>query len=123
MEMIKVSSILIGVADLNKSKPFYEEILGMTFDEFRPPFASAKLGEVEFNIEEDASYRAKDWAKKYIGGRKQVSFQVDNLEQFLQKVSDFGANVVQQIENKPWGWREAIIADIDGNEFIIEQEI
>ena len=40
--MIKVSSILIGVADLNKSKPFYEEILGMTFDEFRPPFASAK---------------------------------------------------------------------------------
>jgi len=67
--MIKVSSILIGVTDLNKLKGFYEEILGMTFDEFRPLFASAKLGEVEFNIEEDASYRAKDWAKKYIGGR------------------------------------------------------
>jgi len=121
--MIKVSSILIGVTDLNKSKGFYEEILGMTFDEFRPPFASAKLGEVEFNIEEDASYRARDWAKKYIGGRKQVSFQVDNLEQFLQRVSDFGAKVVQQIENKPWGWREAVIADSDENEFIIEQEI
>ncbi|MSR73051.1 hypothetical protein EXS61_00365 [Candidatus Parcubacteria bacterium] len=121
--MIKVSSILIGVADLNKSKSFYEEIFGMTFDEFRPPFASAKLDDVEFNIEENADYRSKDWASNYIGGRKQVSFQVDNLEQFLQKVSDFGAKIVQQIETKPWGWKEAIIADIDGNEFIIEQEI
>jgi len=121
--MIKVSSILIGVADLNKSKSFYEEILGMTFDEFRPPFASAKLDNIEFNIEENADYRAKDWTEKYIGGRKQVSFQVDNLEQFLQKVSNFGAKIVQQIEVKPWNWKEAIIADEDGNEFIIEQEI
>ena len=94
--MIKVSSILIGVADLNKSKSFYEEILGMTFDEFRPPFASAKLNDVEFNIEENADSRPKDGASKYIG---------------------------QEIETKPWGWKEAIIADIDGNEFIIEQEI
>ena len=62
--MIKVSSILIGVADLNKSKSFYEEILGMTFDEFRPPFASAKLNDVEFNIEENADYRSKDWASR-----------------------------------------------------------
>lgn len=121
--MIKVSSILIGVTDLNKSKPFYEEILGMTFDEFRPPFASAKLNGIEFNIEENADYRTKDWAEKYIGGRKQVSFQVDDLEQFLQKSSDFGAEIIQQIETKSWGWKEAIIADIDGNEFIIEQEL
>lgn len=121
--MIKVSSILIGVADLNKSKSFYEEILGMTFGEFRPPFASATLNGIEFNIEENADYRTKDWADKYIGGRKQVSFQVDNLEQFLQKVSDFGAKIVQQVEVKPWNWKEAVVADRDGNEFIIEQEI
>lgn len=95
----------------------------MTFDDFRPPFASAQLDGVEFNIEENADYRQKDWAENYIGGRKQVVFQVDDLEQFLDKVRDFGADVVQSIEVKPWGWKEAIIADVDGNEFIIEQEV
>ncbi len=29
----------------------------MTFDEFRPPFASTRLEDVEFNIEENADYR------------------------------------------------------------------
>ncbi len=121
--MIKVLSILIGVVNLNKSKPFYEEILGMTFDEFRPPFASAKLHGIEFNIEENVDYRSKDWAGKYIGGRKQVSFEVDSLEQFIERANSYGVKIVQSIEIKPWDWKEAIIADIDGNEFIIEQKI
>ena len=121
--MIKVSSYVIGVTDLHKAKSFYEEVLGMTFEEFRPPFASATLSGSEFNIEEDAEYRAKDWAKTYIGGRKHVSFQVDDLDQFLKKASAFGARIVQQVEVKTWGWKEAIIADGDGNEFLIEQEL
>lgn len=121
--MIKVSSILIGVTDLNKSKSFYEQILGMKFDEFRPPFASATLDGIEFNIEENAEHRSSDWSSKYIGGRKQVSFEVDNLEIFLKKVTDLGVKTVQSIEVKPWGWKEAVITDIDGNEFIIEQKL
>ena len=121
--MIKVSSILIGVTDLCRSKSFYEQVFDMRFDEFRPPFASAFLGDVEFNIEENAPYRSERWAKNYIGGRKQVSFQVDNLKDFLKKASEFGASVVQSIEEKDWGWSEAVIADFDGNEFIIEQEV
>ncbi|MSR73049.1 hypothetical protein EXS61_00355 [Candidatus Parcubacteria bacterium] len=46
-----------------------------------------------------------------------------NIVQALVWFHDFGAKIVQQIETKPWGWKEAIIADADGNEFIIEQEI
>ncbi len=120
--MLKVSSILIGVSNLNKSKPFYENVLGMKFEEFRPPFASATLDGVEFNIEENASYRSSDWEKLNIGGRKQVSFHADDLESFLKKAESLGAKIVSGIETKPWGWKEAIIADPDGNEFIIEQE-
>ncbi len=123
MYMIQVSSILIGVSNLTLSRPFYENLLEMRFNEFRPPFASALLGDVEFNIEEDADYRKKDWAKMYVGGRKNVSFQVEDLDDFLKKTLAFGARIVQSAEEKPWGWNEAIIADRDGNEFIIEQEI
>ncbi len=120
--MIKVSSILIGVSDLNKARSFYENVFDMKFKEFRPPFASAFLGDVEFNIEEYAEYREADWMKKYVGGRKQVSFKVDDLDQFLIKAGSFGANVLTDIIDQPWGWREVIIADQDNNEFVIEQE-
>lgn len=119
---IKVSSFLIGVTDLLKAKEFYEKLLGMTFNEFRPPFASAELSGMEFNIEEDAEYRSKDWAQIYIGGRKHMSFEVDDLEAFMSKAEQLGAKIIKPIETKPWGWKEAIIADMDGNEFIIEQE-
>jgi predicted enzyme related to lactoylglutathione lyase len=121
--MLKVSSFLIGVRDLNKAKDFYEQVLGFKFDEFRPPFASATLDGIEFNIEEDADYRSPDWSKNYIGGRKPIAFQTDNLEDFLKAAELGGAKIISGIEVKPWDWQEAIIADPDGNEFIIEQEV
>ncbi len=95
----------------------------MTFEEFRPPFASARLSGVEFNIEENADYRASDWAQKYIGGRKPIGFAVDNLEEFIANVKAQGVTVLQEPVKQSWGWFEAVITDIDGNEFVIEQEI
>ncbi len=120
--MIKVSSILIGVSNLEKSKPFYENVFGMKFEEFRPPFASAMVNDIEFNIEENAPYRSTDWANIYIGGRKHVSFETDDLISFLERAEHCGAKIIKNIEQTPWGWKEAIIADFDGNEFIVEQE-
>ncbi len=121
--MIKLSSLLIGVSDLHKARPFYEQVFGIKFDEFRPPFASFHLGEVEFNVEENTPTRSANWAETHIGTRKQFSFQVDDLDTFLKQAEQAGATIVVQPEIKPWGWKEAIIADPDQNEFLIEQEI
>jgi len=114
--------VLIGVSSLEKSRSFYEVVFGMKFEEFRPPFALAVLDGVEFNLEEDATYRKANWAQMYIGGRKHISFETDKLTEFLALARSNGAVIVQDIESKPWGWDEAIISDPDGNEFIIEQE-
>lgn len=121
--MVRLSSIVIGVTDLNKARLFYENVLGMQFQEFRPPFASATLGTVEFNIEENADYRSAQWASNYIGGRKPVGFEVDNLEAFIIGAEKNGAVILQKPTKQPWGWLEAVIADGDGNEFVIEQEL
>ena len=121
--MLKVSSILIGVNDLNKAKSFYEQVFGFQFKEFRPPFASATFDGIEFNIEENADYRAADWASNYIGGRKHVSFETDNLEQFIAKAESLGTKIIEAPQEKPWGWKEAVIADPNGNEFIVEQKL
>lgn len=121
--MLKVSSILIGVRSLEQAKDFYENVLGILFDEFRPPYASFTLNNLEFNVEENSPERDPDWAKMYIGGRKQVSFAVDDLEAFLVQAKKYGAQVLSLPKTKPWGWQEAVITDLDGNEFLIEQEL
>lgn len=121
--MLKISSILIGVSNLEKAKPFYEKVFGFVFDEFRPPFASVEFDGIEFNIEENASTRDENWAKKNIGGRKNISFETENLEEFLKVALENGATIVKPSTNTPWKWRELIIADPDGNEFLVEQNL
>lgn len=120
---IKLSSILIGVTNIKDSKWFYEKVLGMSFEEFRPPFASARLGSIEFNIEENTDYRDSNWAQNHIGGRKQFSFEVENLDDFLDYARSLGVEIVQNKQIQSWGWAEAVICDPDKNEFLIEQQI
>lgn len=121
--MVKISSIVIGVSDLKRARPFYEHVLGMVFEEFRPPFASALLDGVEFNIEENSSDRSSDWGTNYIGGRKPIGFKVEDMDAFLDAAKVYGVRIVVEPHSQPWGWREVVIADSDNNEFIIEQQL
>ncbi len=121
--MLKVSSVLIGVNSLAMAKEFYQNVFGIAFTEFRPPFASFILDNLEFNLEENAPNRSSDWSKLYIGGRKNVSFETDDLASFLLLATKNGAQIIQHPENKTWGWQEAVFSDLDGNEFLIEQKL
>lgn len=114
--------MLIGVTDLNKARSFYERVFGLETLEFRPPFMSAKLESIEFNIEENAPTRSADWGYKNIGTRKSFTFQVSNIFEFLEDAQMVGAKVIEGPTKREWGWYDAIIADEDGNEFVIEQE-
>lgn len=120
---IKLGVLLIGVIDLNKSRPFYEKVFGIETVEFRPPFMQGKLGDIEFNIEENAEYRHSNWAKKNIGGRKSFTFQVEDIAAFLKIVTEAGGTVIEEPVKQSWGWYDALISDLDGNEFVIEQKI
>jgi predicted enzyme related to lactoylglutathione lyase len=120
--MLKISSILIGVKDLNKSKRFYEEVFEFKFEEFRPPYAMACFDGVEFNIEENAPSRSDTWARLNVGGRKSVTFLTDDLLKFLSNAEQHGAEILEPATAKPWGYIEAVIADPDGNQFLIEQQ-
>lgn len=121
-QTISLSMNLIGVTNLQKAKSFYENVFGMKFIEFRPPFAEATLGKAVFNIEEPTPYREKSWSKQHIGGRKSCVFHVADMKQFLTKAQKEGARIITQPKLQPWGWIDAVIADLDGNEFGIEQE-
>ena len=120
---INFTSVLIGVRDILKSKPFYENVFGVTFDEVRPPFSNFYLNDIEFMVEEDAEGREEGWAGRYIGRNMGICIQTENIEEFLQKITEQGGSVVKDPIKKPWGTLEAKFADIDGNVFIVEQEI
>lgn len=123
MKDIKVGTMIIGVSDLNKSRSFYEKVFGIETIDFRPPFMQGKLGDIEFNIEENASYRGYDWASKNIGTRKSFTFEVVDIYKFVDEAKEAGARIVKEPMKQEWGWYEAIIADADDNEFVIDQEI
>ncbi len=119
----KIGVLLIGVNDLKKSKPFYEKVFGIQTVEFRPPFMEGRLGDVEFNIEENADHRHANWATKNIGGRKSFTFEVDDIFTFLETVKEAGGRVLEEPVKQEWGWYDAVISDLDGNEFVIEQKV
>ncbi len=118
-----LGAVLIGVKDIMKSKVFYENVFGITFDEVRPPFSAFTLNGIEFQIEENTPERGVDWDKKYLGTPKGFCFETDNIEEFLSLVEQNGGNISQPLQELPWGYREAHFTDIDGNDFIIEQKL
>jgi len=120
---IKLNSILIGVSDIMKAKPFYEKVFGVEFSEVRPPFSCFTMNGIEFNIEEISPERAPGWAEKYIGTDKPISFEVDDTDAFLKVVVENGGKIISNPIERPWGWKDGEFADLDGNVFIIEQEL
>lgn len=117
---VSFSAVLIGVRDILKSQSFFENVFGVTFDEVRPPFSNFYLNGIEFMIEESSPERSAQWASNYLGAPKGLCFATDNLENFLERVTENGGVITSGPEDKPWG-REAVFADPDSNTFIIEQ--
>jgi predicted enzyme related to lactoylglutathione lyase len=122
MEKPRLGVLLIGVRDLAKARPFYEQVFGLEVDEVRPHFMSAHLGEIEFNIEENSPDRRGDWVRHNLGTRKAFCFKVEDIHSFVEGAKAAGASVVEEPLLRPWHWYEAVIADPDGNEFVLESE-
>lgn len=120
---VNFTAVLIGVRDILKSKLFYESIFGVAFEEVRPPFSNFYLNSIEFMVEENSPEREDGWAERYIGRNMGICLQTENMDTFLQGVIAHGGSIVKDPTRKPWGSLEGKFADLDGNIFIIEQEV
>jgi len=120
---VKLNSVLIGVSDIIKIKPFYEKVFNAKFTDVRPIFSCFAMDGIEFNIEENSTERSAGWTEKYLGTTKPISLQVDNVDAFLELVLANGGKIITQPKDMPWSWRDAEFADPDGNTFIVEQEL
>jgi predicted enzyme related to lactoylglutathione lyase len=67
--------------------------------------------------------RAKGFKEEFnVGQRSSAIFAVPNMKAFIAKCRKLKVKIVVEPVQQLWGGWNAVIADPDGNEFIIDQD-
>lgn len=121
--MFTLGSTLIFVTDVVRAKEWYEKMLGMNTVEFRPPeFLEMTLGDAIFNIETFNEKRAAGFKEARVGGRHTTVFTVANIKESVESLRKKGCAIIVEPVQQFWGGWNAVIADPDGNEFVLDQD-
>lgn len=119
----RVRANLIWVRDVVAAKSWYETVLGfVTIEEHaNDGFLRMKLGTDEFFIEHHNPeiHPAFHGAP---GGRRSFILEADDLVTTIHEIEQKGGKIVQPATKQFYGGWNAIIADPDGNEFLLIEE-
>jgi uncharacterized glyoxalase superfamily protein PhnB len=107
------------VRNLVRSVDFYREVLGATVRYSDPDFAALQVGGLEFMIHADHTYDEHPWALALRrGGPRGLGAELRlfgvNPDEVEVRARQRGARVLQPSQDKPHGWRDAIVVDPDG---------
>ena len=120
---ISMRANIFFVTDLERAKKWYADVFGMEVVEYRPPeFLEMKLGEAIFYIETYNEKRAEGFKDTHIGGRMSAIFAVRHLKGVIETRRGMGVHIVVEPVQQFWGGWNAIIADPDGNEFVLDDD-
>jgi len=107
------------VRDIQRSLPFYTQVLGATVHYSDPDFVALRAGSVEFMLHADHTYDHHPWnaallsdAARGLGAELRL-FHLD-ADQAEAKARALGATILQPAQDKLHGWRDVIVADPDG---------
>lgn len=107
------------VRDVARALPFYRDVLQATVRYADGDFAALAIGGTDFMLHADHSYdqhplygRVKGVTVRGIGAEIRVmGIDPDAMEERARK---FGAEIVQEARDFPHGWRDVMLADVDG---------
>ena len=107
--MIKtVWSITLTVSNLERSKKFYEDVLGLNKKYEYSSYVGFECGGVEIGLRPKASIEiGKDSAT--------IQFLVDDVDKEYRRLIDKGVEFINEPHDEPWGGRQASFHDPDGN--------
>jgi catechol 2,3-dioxygenase-like lactoylglutathione lyase family enzyme len=106
----------VPVADMDRALWFYRDVLGfeVKFTNGDPvSFAVMKQGDAELHL---GIERGK-------AGFLHAHLMVDDLDLVYERLQRAGANVRQPPTVQPWGLRDVVVADPDGNTFEIAEPV
>ncbi|MDH3695537.1 MAG: VOC family protein [Gammaproteobacteria bacterium] len=105
----------LPVADVEKAQRYYCDVLGCKIEWIYP---GKEIGAV--SNDETAIFLRK----------RTDSFELavhwiyaDDVDAIYKELVEAGANIVDDIENKPWGLRQFTIKDLDSNVFYIHHDL
>jgi len=124
--MIKFGYTILYVEDVQKSIEFYENAFGFSRKFVTPENDYGELitGEttISFASKKLAAQNLKDGFIESNPEDKpfaiELGFITDNVGELVQKATSFGAILVKEPMQKPWGQIVAYVRDLDG--FLIE---
>jgi len=103
-----VWSITLNVSNLERSKRFYEETLGLNKKYEYSSYAGFECGGVEIGLRpRDHVEIGKDAAS--------IQFLVDDVDEEYRRLTNKGVKFTVKPHNEPWGGRQASFLDPDGN--------
>ncbi len=117
---LEVTTIMLGVEDLDRSKKFYAEGLGCTISQDYPGFVKLDLGGGSSLALYERGAAAQDAGVSPEGsGFRGVSFHyiVDSREavdEIMDKATAAGGAVVKTAEGAQWGGYSGYFSDPDG---------
>lgn len=109
MELVGITRV---VASTENSRQFYEELLGFDSDAYYAPtnWQSYKCQQGVFFAIGEAP-----------GSTNEISFAVDDLETLWLRIKE-KADIVNPLEQTPWGTYRFVIKDPDGNLLAFNQK-
>ena len=107
------------VRDVTKALPFYRDVLQATVRYVDGDFAALAIAGTDFMLHADHAYdhhplsaRVNGAPVRGIGAEIRVmGIDPDAAEERARK---FGAEIVQEAKDFPHGWRDVMLADVDG---------
>ena len=106
----------LPVTDIERALQFYRDLLGfeVQFTNGEPvSFAVVKQGGAELHLEVQPGKT----------GSLHAHLMVDDLDLVYERLQHAGAAIRQPPKVQPWGLRDIVVADPDGNTFEIAQVV
>ena len=106
--ILAVNCVVFHVTDLDAAHGFYGGVLGLELKGQESDYYSYRCSGVEIGLELGAVPRVERWATE-------VYFQVDNVDEWAEKLTRSGIEIIKPLTDEDWGGRDIAIADPDGN--------
>jgi len=110
---MNLNQVTIPVLNVEKSIAFYQKIGLNLIVTSLPDYARFEC----INGQSTFSIHRVDSIKNHNG--TWIYFEVDNLDETVNKLIDLGFQFEELPNDKPWLWRESRLKDLDGNQIII----
>ncbi|TDL31024.1 glyoxalase [Jeotgalibacillus sp. S-D1] len=113
-----IHHVSILVTDLEKSKQFYEEVLGFQESSERPDFdfpgAWYQLGNTQLHLIVHKDGKTLRGTSKIDSRDGHFAIRVKDIEKFIARLKTFQVEILNKPDNKT-DWHQVFISDPDGN--------